>query len=474
LQSDVEALRTLVQAQQAQLRSLNEQLQAQPLTGLTTDSPAGMALEGLLLGLVALGLGFASFWGSRAPLQRTPPKVFRTGADQDEGFSDSLLYLADQDDLQSPDAAPVVTTHLHDPLRDAKASTLAHEEGDAALQTHRLASTAQGLSVTAGAGHVDSDRVPLDVPATPTAASPTLGVFGTAPTSEFDQRAAAEEVERVRRYLAQRRAARDRAMGLTSDAGTDNEVQSSVEAAVNPASAVESVDIALDFSDSPAPKTPPTALVESQVLEESEASLDDESTQVLHVDTPLLPSLDLTTVTWNALLPAGEEAAGPLPQLVGDAPLPVDPEEEAIDIALSEGASLLASFSDSELAPYADIGSAVTHQVDGKLDKYLSGATAELLGEVREQAEPQPPLAADVNDTPEHLSEAGHAVPENVSPGVIHLELAREFRDLGLWEEARERALEALSVEDSAVQEQARTLLDELALTAAAPLNPDF
>lgn len=210
VEADVQAMRLLVQNQQSQLQSLQALKQAKPLVGITTDSSWGMALEGLVLGLVALALGAFFLWGARAPFSG------RTASRRASGvrpappaeFSDSMLYLADNDGAQ--DSMPAVTTHLHDPLQDAKASTLAHEDGDPELEYHRMALMAQGLSVTAGAGHVDSDRVPLESVPSPVAEerggqslfSPVLS------QAEFDQRAATEEVERVRRYLAQRRADR--------------------------------------------------------------------------------------------------------------------------------------------------------------------------------------------------------------------------------------------------------------------------
>lgn len=208
LEQNIQAMRAVVQAQHTQLQSLQALKQSQPLVGLTTDQPWGMALEGLTMGLVALVCGGGALLALRTlPLRRRAHPVVPAapGPEEPPAFSDSMLYLADQDDAQ--EVLPPVATYQHDPQHDAKASTLAHEEGDPALEYHRMALTAQGLSVTAGAGRIDSDRIPLESP--PPAEKEAHSIFSPSLSrAEFDQRAAEEEVERVRRYLAQRRADR--------------------------------------------------------------------------------------------------------------------------------------------------------------------------------------------------------------------------------------------------------------------------
>lgn len=208
LEQNIQAMRAVVQAQHTQLQSLQSFTQSQPLVGWTTDQSWGMALEGLTMGLVALVCGGGGVLALRSlSLRRRAHPVVPAalGPEDPPAFSDSMLYLADQDDAQED--LPPVATQWHDPQHDAKASTLAHEEGDSALEYHRMALSAQGLSVAAGAGRVDSDRIPLE--ASQPAEKEAHSIFSPSLSSaEFDQRAAAEEVERVRRYLAQRRADR--------------------------------------------------------------------------------------------------------------------------------------------------------------------------------------------------------------------------------------------------------------------------
>lgn len=366
-------MRTLVQTQQTQIKTLQSLEQAQPLVGFTTDSPWGMALEGLVLGLVALALGVASMLGSRIPRGRKPMQAPQTPAPRPAvatDFSDSLLYLAHQDDAQ--DSLPPVTTHLHDPQQDAAAATLAHEDGDSELEYHRMALTAQGLSVTAGAGHVDSERLPLDttqsVPAAGKAADHTFSPQLS--RAEFDQRAAAEEVERVRRYLAQRRA--DRALGQAALAAPPTVANPAEPGPDSPAAGragARALDIDLDLFASP---PVPGKAVEVPAANDLDFDLD------LHLDSAPVPLGEVGVLEWGA------------------SPF-------------------------SSTAPAAE----------------------------------EPPL-------PE---------VEHLPPGHVQLALAREFMDLGLWEEARARMLEILEQPDVGQHAPAQALLEELAATASAPLD---
>lgn len=399
IEADVQALRTLVQSQQSQLQSLQALKDAQPLVGVTTDSAWGMALEGLVLGLVALGLGVAALFGVHAmwPGRAMARPQSRARTTSPAEFSDSMLYLADQEE-DAPDSVPAVSTHLHDPLQDAKASTLAHEDGDPALEYHRMALTAQGLSVTAGAGHVDSDRVPLEPVYPATAEEKGAGsVFSPSLSAvEFDQRAAAEEVERVRRYLAQRRADRAKT-ALPSE---------SFEPSV------------------PAPTAPSPGPVADMALA---------------VDIPLEVS-------------SGEAACADLESWGAGAEATVVPDSLE-HMSLSDGASLLAALENADAAPSPELVAAAPVP-----------ETAQP-GEVMLEWDPSTFTAAGAEqDMPTD------EVPLRAGP--VQLALAQEFRDLGLWEEARARVLEILEQPDTGQHAQAQALLDELAQTASAPLTP--
>lgn len=401
IEADVQALRTLVQTQQSQLQSLQALKDAQPLVGLTTDSSWGMALEGLVLGLFVLALGAAALLGVRAPLGRRtlaqPPSPSPSSATPPVEFSDSMLYLADEDG--TPESVPAVSTHLHDPQQDARASTLAHEDGDPELEYHRMALMAQGLSVTAGAGRVDSDRVPLE----PTLASGAEGksghgVFSPALSqAEFDQQAAAEEVERVRRYLAQRRADRAKTAPL---------------------------------SDVAAPRAPAVEI-------RAGAPADG---MPLAVDIPLevaAPSGPVATLRPEALVV----------QTSLDAPL--EPGHALEHLSLADGASLLVALEDAghahatQAAPPAPVPEGALLEWDTSL---LADAQLPARAAMDDEADVPPLLGAPVQ-----------------------LALAQEFRDLGLWEEARARVLEILEQPDSGLHAQAQALLDELAPAAPAP-----
>jgi hypothetical protein len=390
LAQDVQTMRTLVQSQQSQLKTLQALEQSQPLVGFTTDVPWGMALEGLVLGGAALALGAASLLGSRAVRWGRPDRprsVPVVPAAAPAEFSDSMLYLADQADAQ--ESLPPVTTHLHDPQQDAKASTLAHEDGDSELEYHRMALTAQGLSVTAGAGHVDSDRVPLETRGPSAAGDKEVDSVFSPPLSraEFDQRAAAEEVERVRRYLAQRRA--DRARGGLSAMGT---------AAV------------------PAPASPPP-IATTEPVQGVSPELDIDLDTFAPLAAPRLePVVSKADVCWEDLVPA---APAPL-ALPDQAAAPamgvsVDPDLDVLaHVELSKGASLLAALGEAESAPLAD----------------------EAL------------LAWDASASPPSATVEADALLPGLVPmpvGHVQLALAQEFRDLGLWEEAKARVLEILN-----------------------------
>lgn len=453
LEQNIQALRTVVQAQQTQLKTLQELRQSQPLLGLTTDQPWGMALEGLSVGVMAMALGAGALLALRAvPLPGRPRHAASTsGSDTSAEFSDSMLYLAAQDDAQ--ESLPPVTTHLHDPQQDAKASTLAHEDGDPALEYHRMALTAQGLSVTAGAGHVDSDRVPLDVPpplqTPPATEKDRYNIFSPSLSrAEFDQRAAAEEVERVRRYLAQRRADRARnTLGLAPTSPASPVVEEPVAASL-PApqqGGAAQVDIHLEV-DTPAVPTPQTAPLPE-------------------------PAMD---VQWNDLLPSAPNQAAEPAQPVLTVEAPAGPDLGTLEhVALSDGASLLAALSEVELPASTDEALPPTGSVDAgavfaEVVKPVSppgqdGALLEWdllpLGNAAATVAPTPanavPFASD-----EPLLAAGH----------VQLALAQEFRDLGLWDEARARVLEILEQPDTGQHAQAKALLEELAQTAPVPL----
>ena len=433
MQEQVQAMRNLVQSQQIEIQALQALAQEQPLQGFTTDSPWGMAIEGALLGLVALGLGLASMWGYRpvragavraplfTPLRRTKPE-----------FADSMLYLADQEVGQSDSVA--VAAQLHDPQEDARAATLAHDEGDAELDYYRMALSQQGLSVTAGAGKVDSDRVPLDMQHTSATASSShrsINVFGPSPNpAEFDQRAAAEEVERVRRYLAQRRADRAQAQAAPSVAV----LHAPASGVPTPATAAVEVDIAFDL-EPPAPV--------------SEAG-----------------------VQWEDLV-ASSNPQAPM-QLVAPASVPELPLAEtgldALEHAdFSEGASVLAAFSDSELEPYATApeapAAAGLPTAAAKTDTQ-AGLLEWDMATLSPAIEVTPESATPVCDAAED-----HVPPFDLPSDHIQMELAIQFRDLGLWSEARERVLEVLEQPDTGLHPQARDLLAELAKMAPAPLE---
>lgn len=402
IEADIQALRTLVQTQQSQLKTLQALKESQPLVGLTTDSPWGMALEGLVLGLVALAFGALLLVGARTvlPSRLVKGPMFRPKPVPATEFSDSMLYLVDREG--AADSVTGVSSHLHDPLQDAKASTLAHEDGDSELDYYRMALTAQGLSVTAGAGHVDSDRVPLES-AFPAASAEKVAGSVFSPTLskvEFDQRAAAEEVERVRRYLAQRRADRaknspmsDMAMPSAPAAADHEELQA--------AGAPLSVDIPLDveFPSEPVATLPPEKGADTATGTQTPLAAD--------------PGLEHMSLADGASLLVALEDAGQL------APAEVGPQALVADGAMLEwDPSLL---------------------VDAKLPSR----------DAVEEAEPPPLLGAPVQ-----------------------LALAQEFRDLGLWEEARARVLEVLEQPDTGHHAQAQALLEELAQTASAPLAP--
>lgn len=357
LEQEIQAVRAVVQAQQAQLQSLQSLQQSQPLVGLTTDQPWGMALEGLSLGLAALVLGGGALLALRTlPLVRqrragaTAAPVSAAPAE----FSDSMLYLADQDDMPEQSRTAPEPTVPQDSRHETRAATLVHEEGDPALEYHRLALAAQGVSVGAGAGYIDSDRIPLEAPP-PSAEKALHPVFSPSLScAEFDQRAAVEEVERVRRYLAQRRA--DRAQtSVAHDAGTPL----------------------------PVPEEPADGAVWHAALEQS----------AVHVD------IDLGM---DALPPGGAETSQYTP--------------------LSDGASLLVALSD----------------------------------------EPGEPAAADADEDEEPALPSAH----------VQMALAQEFRDLGLWDEAKARLQEVLEQPDDGQHAQAQSMLAELQqLAPSAPLR---
>lgn len=360
LEQDIQAMRTVVQAQQTQLQTLQALKQSQPLVGLTTDQPWGLALEGLSLGLLALVLGGGAWLALHTwpRSRRARAAVPAPGRDAAPGFSDSMLYLADHEDAQ--ESLPPVTTHLHDPQHDAKASTLAHEDGDPALEYHRMALTAQGLSVTAGAGQIDSDRFSLDEPSPllPLGEKEAHAIFSPSMAgAEFDQRAAAEEVERVRRNLAQRRA--DRAQ---------------------------------------------TAVVREP-----------DPLPALHRDEPVVATL-------------ADAGSKPLTQV--DIPLGLDVSpgeliESPEHTALSDRASSQGAPGEAACAPEM--------------------------------------LAAPLHDAPE--SGETPMLPS----AYVQLALAQEFRDLGLWDEAKARVHEVLEQPDAGQHAQAQALLEALQQMAPAP-----
>lgn len=412
LETQVQALRASVQAQQQELETLQLQAQSQPLLGWTSDSSWGMALEGLLMGVAALGLGALSMWGARTGPGRVAARGSGMAASKpaSPGFSDSMLYLADQDDEQAQPQA--VSARLHDPRYDAQARAWVHDEDDPELDYYRMALTQQGLSVTVGAGQVDSDRMPLDAgreqPADSTSsatvpASVFAPALNPANAPDFDERAAAEEVERVRRYLAQRRADREstKANSLRGESMQDSS-DVLTEANPNPVGEV---------SDAPFPSMSP-----------SPASAQDVAPKVLATE--------------------GDDAARGLDAL------------QHID--LSDGASLLVGLRDESSASETGSASALQPSPAETPTELPPGAMQD--GQLDAAPEGDETLAA---------ADGMGALPATE----IQWQLALEFRELGLWDEAYDRALEVLESPEAAWQEKARALLEELVQTRPAPLG---
>lgn len=421
LATQVQTLRNVVSSQQAQLQALQQQQQAQPMVGWTTDSPWGLALEGLVMGAAALGLGALSIWAWHTSVPRgvrRRPAVLPP-ASAPAGFSDSMLYLADQEEAQGRPVA--VSARLHDPRYDSRGKVVPQDDDDAELDYYRMALTQQGLSVTDGAGQVDSARMPLDAGPTASVGSPSSfasSAFGSrASGSDFDERAAAEEVERVRRYLAQRRA--DRARGPIY------------------------ADSELNF----APSTDTPGPVEAR------RSVAPPPVQLAPTPTP--------PVAWEDLLPSPvKDAAHPSDQVSLSTP-PGD-EEVLEHTGLAQGASLLAALTDEEPAgTHRPVDGAATSAVPADDSAHLlEWSTSDLLP----VAEFMPAAMQTGQTTTEEL---GVPLPS----AAVQLQLALEFRDLGLWDEARERVLEVLAQPDDGHHSEAQALLEELSQTAPAPLG---
>ena len=426
MQAQVDALRSLVQSQQQQIHALQALEQEQPLVGFTTDSSWGMALEGLVLGAAALALGATFWWGLRVYRGEAAPS-HDTGAMPE--FSDSMLYLADHEEAR---VAPVaVSAQLHDPQQDAHGATLAHDEDDAELDYYRMALHQQGLSVTAGAGQVDSARMPLSPPPVEDQDASPLNVFSPSlSAAEFDQRAATEEVERVRRSLAQRRADRAKAQNVAP-------------LAVARASMPEVLDIDLDQPlESSAPVALPTDGVPS-----ASVAWDD-----------LVPASHVERYMGDLQAPVAASATTPAPELA----------EHGLDLLehapLSEGASLLAAFADSNPAYPADTPSAPQ---DLPLTPMAAVEDAPML------EWNLPSKSTSVEDIP--VPEANTVpVEQDTEPMLpradVQMQLAIEFRGLGLWEESRARLLEILEQPDSGLHAQAHAMLEELATAVPEPV----
>ncbi|MGQ0711532.1 MAG: hypothetical protein ACT4NV_17500 [Rhodoferax sp.] len=470
LDAQLQALREQSRAQEAQLQALQTQSEQTPLQGWTTDSPLGLALEGLLIGAVAVAAGAACGWALAAARRRgsdaqpaaaraRPRSRQRHGAQQD--FADSMLYLADQD----PAPGTPQTVELHTP---------------AAQRPHRPAPapsappTAHGEEAETLPRRPEQRGAPVAADALLEAVA-TRSIFG-APVepSEFDIQAAAGEVERVRNYLAKRRAAR--AMGMAPHVGDPyadlaDQAQADPHApghedtvrmprpqpgAVQAAQPVADVDIELDFC---------AAL---QATPEVNAAPEMSAVSALHAAAPASvaePAPPPVPAAASAAAAAGADAARPPKPAAptGSVPVPVQAapataataagpgpqeapahEEPLLELDLSQGASLLADLvAPAPVAPDLD------------LDALTSGLT--LQPAPGAASEPPAPVAPPPED---------EAMPELTMGRCVQLELAQEFLELGLVQEARERALEVLQQPQTEFHEAARQLLRQLPLDA--------
>lgn len=446
----MQALRAVVQAQQAQLKTLQELQQSQPLIGFTTDQPWGLVLEGLLMGLAALAVGVGGMvaWRALSRAKQAPVAAAAPQTATPPEFSDSMLYLADQEGAH--EAAPVATP-LHTPKKDTEAQTGVQGDMTSTLPTPRMAWSLMEDESPENNGLAAQDAAAANAKqggASKPAQSP----------NGFDERAAAEDVERVRRHLAQRRADRAKRSAAPASETTGQQAASAV-----------------------------SAMAAEPIVEQSTGAEVD-----IYLELDMLPELDLganaaspdpeITIRWEDLLPSMSSPepapASAQPAAVPTLP-PMDPFDSMEHVALSEGASLLASLSEAvpETPPQAQPQMAFVAAPGAFPDEEATATAALNLDDSMLEWE-LVPLDSKAGAEPTAVTDA--ALPAEAEPTLdsahVQLELAQEFRDLGLWEEAKARVLEILEQPDAGLHAQARAMLEELAQTAPGPLDqlPDI
>jgi len=393
MEAELRTLQQQAQATQQSIKKLKTREPVDPYTAILSELPSASTMDSTVLGVAsALLLALVLLWWylwhrPQARLMNPAPAARRTGAPAS---------------VRGPQSEPGSASRP--PVAARSASTLAPDE------THAW----DRSTVSEEESELVGDSIsPFAKP------DPGMG---------FDSEAAASEVMRVRKSLAEKRVARahyrDRGDDDgDGDVGSDSELDLDLELdPVTTPTADPDLDLDLDLGDAPAADSAPSGE----------------------------PELDLDLDPWRQ---PGEAAYG------------------TADISAFEGISFTLPpdplHAASAPEPTADTPDAADMVMDLPLEpavepaapsEQLPPAPVELLLEPEPEPEQEPPLPPEHAMAPPAAATKPHAGQDYS----ITLALAEESTALGLWTEARELATEVLESDNALLVSEAQHLLQRI------------
>lgn len=423
LESQIKALHQQALHTQATIQELETPKTNGFYSGFMSDTPWVLGAEGAVLGVGALILGGAIggwySWRRRRPLAK-PASVA-------PDFADSRMYLGEQEPVAPPVAShaeadgtvatpPARVLQRHAAMEMDFAPSAPVAESDSVLNLF----WAEAESTSPGPEEAEEDLLE------PTR-SPEASPFAPAsPSLEFDREAAANEVERVRKSLAEKRDARARER-IYDDAPRTVVLHAPINAG----------GFLQDDREEPATaENPPDSHSEDSTFGLSLGQYEAPQTDGvdLELDLALDADVDLEAMDSDFETVAPPQDFGPEAQDEEAQDEQEEVQEEAQDDGQAPPLALAVVAKEAE--SMVDFEFVATDEAQDTVPKLVA-------------AEPPQDVGIDLE------------ADEEPNP-LVQFELAQEFQALGLLDGARELAMEVLGCSDAALKSQAQTLIDQL------------
>ncbi len=454
LDAQIKALHAQALSTQAAIDQLQVQDSHSFYSGFTSSVPWILGAEGLALGMGALILGGVIGWLAwrRHPVALQAPEP----AD----FADSRMYLRErrqeerrQDSPPVAAQAPSVKTVVAMPERVfPQPESMEMDFGHSAPMAESDSVLGLFWAEPETAPPVAEPEGDLLEPLFSADASPFAP---PSPTLEFDREAAANEVERVRKSLAEKRDARARERHyddlprialhhapMNAGGFMQDDREEAAEAQTPPDS--PPVELALDLSP------------EQHAQPSADGALPSDE-----VDLALDLDLDVQDLSCETVAPPTNFlplADAPTPDLAAEnAPDgPGDPHEEAPEAVQEYEDVEVEVAQEDEPTPPVDPIAVVADEVESMVDfEFVAMAEAQDTEPKLPPPQSQPDVCPDL--------ETQKALEAEVAPDpAVQFELAQEFQALGLLDGARELAMEVLGCSDATLRSQAQVLIDQL------------